>query len=75
MKRISRQRRRCRYVEIHARETNRGPVHIGDALVCRYDPKLEPGSTLGIRGYPVVDLFDLWITSAHSGAGVEVTVR
>ena len=73
--RISQQRLKGRYVEIRALEKNRGPVHIGDASVSRWDPKLEPGRTIGIRGYPVVDVFDLFVTARHAGSGVEVTVR
>ena len=68
--RPSRLQVRCALVRAKLR--NAGLVHVGDASVTRSDPGLAPGRTLGLRGDPKIDLFDIFMVADSVGDGVEV---
>ena len=51
---------------------NAGLVRVGDASVTRNDPGLAPGSVLGLRGDPKIDLYDVFMVADVRGDGVEV---
>ncbi len=58
-------------VLVRARSGNRGLVYVGDASVTRNDPGLSPGRTLGLRGDPRVDLFEVFVAADWGGDGVD----
>ena len=68
--RPSRLRVRCALVR--ARPGNAGLVRVGDASVTRNDPGLAPGSVLGLRGDPKIDLYDVFFVADVRGDGVDV---
>ena len=61
-----------RYAMVRAKPGNAGLVHVGDATVTRGDPGLAPGRTLGLRGDPKIDLFDVFVVTNAAGDGVDV---
>ncbi len=57
---------------VRANPGNAGLVHVGDASVTRKDPGLAPGRTLGLRGNPMIDLFDIFVVANFPDDGVQV---
>jgi len=72
--RISRQLNRPRSVVVRAKDSNRGPVFVGDFSVSPSDPGLNPGRAIGMRWYPRVDLTRLFVDAENAGDGVEVSI-
>ncbi len=71
--RLSRSRLPVRSAIVRARRRNRGQVHIGDASVMVSDPGLAPGKSLGLRGDPSIDLYDVFVAVEFAGEEVELT--
>ena len=71
---ISRQTLHPKNVVVRACATNRGQVFVGDSEVNKTDPGLRPGKALGMRGYPRVDLTQVFVDSEFAGDGVEITI-
>ena len=72
--RISRQTLHPRNVVLRACAANRGRVYVGDHMVTTGDPGLSPGRALAMRGYPRVDLTNVFVDGEFAGDGVEVTI-
>ena len=72
--RISRQSLHPKNVVVRACATNRGRVFVGDRMVTSGDPGLSPGRAVGMRGYPRVDLTNVFVDGEFAGDGVEVTI-
>ena len=70
--RLSPSRLQARCALVRAKSRNAGLVHVGDASVTRSDPGLAPGRTLGLRGDPKIDLYDVFMVADSAGDGVEV---
>ena len=70
--RLSPSRLQVRCALVRAKSRNAGLVHVGDASVTRSDPGLAPGRTLGLRGDPKIDLYDVFMVADSAGDGVEV---
>jgi hypothetical protein len=70
--RLSRRSLPVRWALVRANVSNRGTVRMGDASVMAGDPGLAPGSVMGLRGSPWIDLYDVFLLVAIEGDGVEV---
>ncbi len=72
--RIANKALKARSAVVRACTSNRGRVFVGDFMVGKGDPGLNPGRAIGLRGYPRVDLQKMFVDSEFAGDGVEVTV-
>lgn len=61
-----------RFAYVRASDRNRGLVHVGDMSICTGDPGLEPGRTLGLRGSPSIDLWQVFVMADSGGDCIEV---